>query len=220
MQGSYDIINHNNVIIVYRAEIASFIVDEESEDAIMLKSRTRKAFGKIGNNSYVYNPFVISHPDKISIGNNVKILDNARISIYDVENTNESVVQIEDECYIGYNLSILALAKIHIGRKVLIASNVLITSQNHGINPESTEYYMDQALNGKEVYIGEGSWIGEKTCILPGVNIGKKCVIGAGSVVTKDIPDYCISAGNPAKIIKQYDFEQHKWKKVDKYDNC
>ena len=61
------------------------------------------------------------------------------------------------------------------------------------------------------VRIGEGCWIGERVCILPGITIGKKCVVGAGSIVTKNIPDYCMVAGSPAKVIKVYDFEKHAW---------
>ena len=68
--------------------------------------------------------------------------------------------------------------------------------------------------NNNLITVGDNCWIGEKTTILPGVNIGKGCVIGAMSVVTKDIPDYSIAAGNPARVIKRYDFEAHEWKKV------
>ena len=66
--------------------------------------------------------------------------------------------------------------------------------------------------NGK-VRIGSGSWIGENACIL-GVIIGKQCVIGANSVVTKDIPDYSVAVGIPAKVIKKYNFETQQWERV------
>lgn len=178
------------------------------------KKRWLRHLAGLGQDSFVYNPFIISNPQKIAIGSHVKILDNARLSIY-TEDTNGIVVQIDDGCYIGYNFSILAKDKIHIEKSVLIAANVLITSENHGMDPESSEYYMDQPLSGGPVVIGEGTWIGEKVCILPGVTIGKKCVIGAGSIVTKSIPDYCIAGGNPARILKKYDFEQHTWKRVN-----
>jgi lipopolysaccharide O-acetyltransferase len=98
-----------------------------------------------------------------------------------------------------------------IGNSVLIASNVLISSENHGMNPESDIPYMDQDLIARDVVIKDGAWIGQNVCILPGVTIGEKSIIGAGSIVTKSIPDYCIAAGNPAKVIKKYDFSSHKW---------
>ena len=79
------------------------------------------------------------------------------------------------------------------------------------IDPKTT--YIEQ-----EVQIGEGSWLGENVCVM-GVSIGKHCVVGANSVVTKDFPDYCVIVGAPAKIIKRYCFEQQKWKKTDNNGN-
>ena len=65
-----------------------------------------------------------------------------------------------------------------------------------------------------DVEIGEGSWLGENVCVL-GAIIGRHCVIGANSVVTKDIPDYSIAVGAPAKVIKRYDFTTNSWQKID-----
>ena len=62
-----------------------------------------------------------------------------------------------------------------------------------------------------KVLLENGVWIGNSTIILPGVTIGEKSIIGAGSVVTKSIPPYCIAAGNPAKVIKKYDFNTKMW---------
>ena len=93
----------------------------------------------------------------------------------------------------------------------MIASNVLISSENHGINPELNIPYMRQNLTSNSVSIGDGCWIGEKVIILPGVDIGKKSIVGAGAVVTKSIPDYSIAVGNPARVIKRYDFTKNSW---------
>ena len=64
-----------------------------------------------------------------------------------------------------------------------------------------------------DVEIGDGSWLGENVCIL-GASIGRNCIIGSNSVVTKDIPDYCIAIGSPAKIIKRYNLKTKEWQKV------
>jgi lipopolysaccharide O-acetyltransferase len=71
-----------------------------------------------------------------------------------------------------------------------------------------------QQLQTGPITIGEGCWIGQNVIVLPDVNIGDKCVIGANSVVTKDIPSYSIAVGMPAKVIKKYNFELHRWVKV------
>ena len=67
----------------------------------------------------------------------------------------------------------------------------------------------------KPVKICENVWIGENAIILPGIEIGKNSIIGAGSVVTKNVPENCIVAGNPARIIKKYNFGNKKWEKVN-----
>ena len=73
---------------------------------------------------------------------------------------------------------------------------------------------MDQAVSFlKSVHIGEGSWLGENVCVC-GASIGKHCVIGANSVVINDIPDYCVAAGSPAKIVKKYDFDKKQWVRI------
>ena len=97
---------------------------------------------------------------------------------------------------------------------MLVASNVFISDYNHGIlKPESS--YINNELVLKKIFISDDVWIGQGSYILPGVNIGKYSIIGAGSVVTKDIPDYCMAVGNPAKIIKKYDTLSKQWERVN-----
>ena len=85
---------------------------------------------------------------------------------------------------------------IHIGSGCLVASGTIILAHEHIFRKPDGSYYM------KDTYIGENSFIGVRSLICPGVHIGNQCVIGGGSVVTKDIPDHCIAVGVPAKVIK------------------
>lgn len=186
---------------------------------IFLKSeigiRAKRKFCEFGNESVINKPYLqLSGCKNIVVGNNTTILNNCRLAVYG-EGKKPSIV-IGNNCYIGFGFSALASSKghIYIGNDVLFASNVLITNENHGMNPESNIPYMNQELNAKNISIGNGCWIGENVCILPGVNIGEKSIIGAGAVVTKEIPPFSIAVGNPAKIIKQYSFEEKKWKSV------
>jgi len=143
-----------------------------------------------------------------------------------------SNVQIND-----YN-HIAAVSKISIGDNCLIASNVFISDHNHGIfsdysvsttvvnhkfeslqkpvhchtNPSNFYSYSD--LSTKPIIIGHNVWVGESVIILPGVNIGDGSIVGAGSVVTKDLDCQSIYAGNPAKKIKVFDHKSKKWKKA------
>mgnify|MGYP004500384077 CR=1 FL=1 len=122
---------------------------------------------------------------------------------------------IGDNVCIGNRFSCLSAAKITIDDNCLIASDVMISSENHGTNPEFADSYSDTPLDAKEVWIGKGCWIGEKVSILPGVSIGDRCIIATNAVVTKSFPSYCLIGGVPAKLLKKYNFEKHQWEKVN-----
>ncbi|WP_232323192.1 acyltransferase [Streptococcus sp. S784/96/1] len=151
----------------------------------------------------------INNIDKIKEGNNVVLGYDTRINFF-----GDSRLYIGSGTYCCNRNSFLVGADIKIGENVLLASDICITSENHGINPESKKFYMNQDLVFSPVEIGDGCWIGEKAIILPGVKIGKKSIIGAGSIVTTSIPDYSIAVGNPAKVIKKYNVKEKQWEYV------
>ena len=101
--------------------------------------------------------------------------------------------------FVNYNCTILDVAKVKIGDNCLLAPNVAIYTAGHPVHPDTRASMYEY---GKEVTIGDNVWIGGNAVICPGVHIGNNVVIGAGSVVTKDIPDWAIAAGNPCKVIR------------------
>lgn len=102
--------------------------------------------------------------------------------------------------FANYNCTILDVAKVKIGDNCLLAPNVAIYTAGHPIYPETRNSFYEY---GKEVVIGDNVWIGGNAVVCPGVRIGSNVVIGAGSVVTKDIPDWSLAAGNPCKVIRK-----------------
>lgn len=84
-----------------------------------------------------------------------------------------------------------------------IAANVQLISNNHDL-------YQRQIITCKPVHIGRGAWIGAGSTILPGVTVGKHAIVGAASVVTKDVPDYAVAVGNPARILKYLEKDKFK----------
>lgn len=145
--------------------------------------------------------------NNISVGNDVTIGRSVELTAL----TNYKGQQFSPEIVIGDGSSIQAFSHITainsicIGKGVRIAPNVLITDNAHG----ASEFkLLDLAPNIRPlvskgpVIIEDNVWVGEKASIMPGVRIGKGAIIGANSVVTHDIPPYCVAAGIPAKVVK------------------
>ena len=177
--------------------------------------KQRKEFKYFGENSMIHRPLIpVGNRQYISIGDNVMIHDGLRMQVYPDKVEIPPEIKIGDGTGIGYHVSILACADITIGKNCIIASNVLITSHNHGIDASIDSGYGDQPVTAVPVTIGDGVWIGEQSLVLLGVNIGDRAIIAANSVVTKDVPAYCMAAGSPAKVIKKFNLETHEWEKV------
>ena len=108
-------------------------------------------------------------------------------------------IHVGDDFLCNYNLTILDIAEVRIGNSCMIGPNVLITTVGHPLDREGRKKRMAFC---KEVVIGDDVWIGANAVILPGVHIGSNVVIGAGAVVTRDLPDNCVAAGVPARKIR------------------
>ena len=111
-----------------------------------------------------------------------------------------SHIHVGKNFFANYNCTIIDVAKVIIGDNCQMAPNVAIYTAGHPVHPDTRNTAYEY---GKEVRIGDNVWIGGNTVICPGVTIGDCCVIGAGSVVTKDIPSWTIAAGNPCRAIRE-----------------
>ncbi|OWZ15583.1 Maltose O-acetyltransferase [Phytophthora megakarya] len=109
-------------------------------------------------------------------------------------------IRMGDKCYINFNCAMLDVCKITIGNRVMLGPNVQLYTASHPLNPELRA---SGVMSGKSITLEDNVWIGGNSVVLPGVRIGNGAVIGAGSVVTKDVPPMCVYAGNPAKFIKK-----------------
>lgn len=100
----------------------------------------------------------------------------------------------------NFNLTILDVKEVYIGNHVMIGPNTLITTVGHPLTPKGRRQHLAQA---SEIHIGDDVWIGGNVTILPGVRIGNNVVVGAGAVVTKDIPDNSLALGVPARVVRK-----------------
>lgn len=117
-------------------------------------------------------------------------------------------IEVGDNFFANYNLTILDVAKVVIGNNVQIAPNVSIYTAGHPVHPDSRNSGYEYGI---PVTIGDNVWIGGDVVILPGVTIGSSSIIGAGSVVTKDVPEWVIAAGNPCKVVRKITEEDRKY---------
>ncbi len=194
--------------MIFQRLVRWLIYKYKKNEIDLIKRRIR-----IGNESTIEYPIVVEGEELISIGDNVSILAGSRLQTYPKLLSNPGSITIGDNCYLCYRLSMQAGGDIIIEDNVVMASGVSIISYNHGCNPESDIPYMNQPLSTGTITIQSNVWIGEGVKVLPNVVIGHDSVIGAGSVVTKSIPPYSVAVGNPAVVIKEYDFGEHVWKR-------
>ena len=142
------------------------------------KALLKKMFGRIGESCYIETPFYANWGGKnVYMGNHV---------------------------YANFNLVLVDDAVIEIGDNVMIGPNVVLCTGTHPVSPRLRA---KEAQYNKPVKVGSGVWIGANTMVMPGVTIGENSIIGAGSVVTKDIPANSLAVGNPCHVIRKINGE-------------
>ena len=178
----------------------------------------RFLFKSLGKGSRVVSPLHIDGKENISIGDRVYVGYKTWLAALPLTGEKSCLLELQDGATIGHFNHIYATKKIVLEKDVLTADRVYISDNLHGYSDIHIAIKDQPIIQHGEVVIGEGSWLGENVCVL-GAKIGKHCVIGANCVVTKDIPDYCVAVGIPAKIIKRYDFTTQTWRKTDPQGN-
>jgi len=181
---------------------------------LILKPYYNYILGHLGDKTTIPSSTRFDYPQNIYVGNKVCIGRLSRLSAIPLTGKTHCRINIGDNTYVGSFAHIFCTAKIEIGQNVLIADRIYITDNLHTYSDITIPIIAQPILQISEVQIGDGVWIGENVCII-GASIGKQSVIGANSVVTKSIPDYCVAVGAPAKIIKRYSFEEQTWLKTD-----
>jgi acetyltransferase-like isoleucine patch superfamily enzyme len=161
----------------------------------------------LGSGNTINNPFDIKGGEYIVIGSNTFIGGNGVISAWDNYQNEKFIPQITigDDVIIMDYCHLTSINKIEIRNGTIIGRWVTITDNSHGKMEDEdllTPPIKRNLYSPGPVVIDENVWIGDKVTILPNVYIGKNAIVGANSVVTKDIPDNCVAAGVPAKVIK------------------
>jgi acetyltransferase-like isoleucine patch superfamily enzyme len=177
----------------------------------------RLTMGKIGSSSRLVKAKIDGHKN-IYIGSKVFVNDHGWLACLPLTGNKNCRLTIGDGTYIGRFCHFYATSKIEIGTKVLIADRVYIADNLHEFSDVKIPVIDQGVRQTNEVTIGDGAWLGENVSVV-GASVGKQSVIGANSVVTKDIPDYCVAVGSPARIIKRFSFDKQEWLQTDTEGN-
>jgi acetyltransferase-like isoleucine patch superfamily enzyme len=171
---------------------------------VHIGSRRARRFASFGTGSLICFPWAALYGEgAIRIGRDTLIGPYASLSagmIPGQELITDRIVVLGDRCLIGRGTSIVAHLRVEIGDDVYTGPNVYITDQNHARDDPALPVGR-QAAPERPVEIGNGSWLGAGAVVLPGARIGAHVTVGAGSVVTGDLPDHCVAVGSPARII-------------------
>lgn len=127
----------------------------------------------------------------------------------------DASINLAEGVNIGMFSRLACINEISVGKNVITGSNVFVSDYNHAYEDiEKPISAQGNIVKNNKVIIEDDCWIGTNVVICGNVHIGKHRVIGAGTFVNKDIPAYCVAVGNPAKVVKKYNFDTCEWEKV------
>ena len=169
------------------------------------------AFGAFGKHNYLFD-LELLNPHNIFLG--IYLLINKTL----LASSKGGKLIIGNHVAIGRFSQIYALQSIIIEDGVLMAENTLISDNTHTFTDITTPVRDQDIKPLGNVVIGSGTWIG-RNVVVNGCKIGRNCIIGAYTFLKKDIPDYCVVVGNPARIVKRYNPQSGQWEKTDKDGN-
>jgi acetyltransferase-like isoleucine patch superfamily enzyme len=162
----------------------------------------RYKFGSWGSKSVIEPSAKLINPYLIHVGSEVSISEHAWLNAKDERGNKKPTLIIGDGTSIGRFVHINAWREVVIERFVLIADRVYISDADHKFSELDIPIIHQGDHFKGSIRLKEGCWIGIGAVILPGVTIGKNAIVGANSVIRKDVPDYAVVSGNPATIIK------------------
>jgi acetyltransferase-like isoleucine patch superfamily enzyme len=167
------------------------------------------AFASFGRRSVLQPPILLDGERRIAIGSDVWVGAGSWLRVLSEQRggvTGDDVVlELGDGTNLAGNCTIAAAASVRLGAHVLLARGVYIADHSHAF-ADLERPVIKQGIDGvAPVTLADGSWLGQNVVVCPGVRIGRNAVIGANSVVVRDIPDHCVAVGAPARVIRRLD---------------
>lgn len=171
----------------------------------------------------IRSPYILRGKKYIDFGTQLTTGYWCRFEVFPQNNDKRIRLKFGNNVQLNDFVHISAIEGVEIGDNCLVASHVYISDNSHGVysgdkNEHSSPFISPDCRQyiTAPVSIGKNCWIGEGVIVMPGVTIGEGCVIGAHSIVNKNIPAYSIAVGSPIRIVKKFNFEKKRWVKIEK----
>ncbi len=169
----------------------------------------RISIGKL-NTFQKYSSVII---DGYSNNQNIVIGNKNTFASFSIIKSHGGYIKIGNENFIGERVQIQGRGGVEIGNRCMIGANSFISSSNHNINNPLVDTYLRKEIPAK-TKIDDFVWIGANSVLVAGITIGHHVIVGAGTIVTKDIEPYSMVVGNPGKVIKKFSFDLNTWVKI------
>ena len=170
-----------------------------------------QAFAAFGNGSIIVPPARVTMPEAIEIGDGVVIHEHAWISVVGAVEGHVPKLMIGDGTHIDRLCHIACVGTIEIQDQVLMGERVLIGDTFHEYEDVTTPVIGQPMAPPEKITVERGSYIGLGAMLMPGVTVGEQAYVGAGALVTADVPPRTVAVGNPARMMKRYDDERATW---------
>jgi acetyltransferase-like isoleucine patch superfamily enzyme len=171
-------------------------------------------FAACGPRAHFARPRYVAHPRRIRVGREAYIGKGTSLCVVPATDGSLGEIEIGNRVWITGHLTVYAEKKVVIEDNVLIAGGVFISDASRGHSTAELPYRDQPNEEAASVVIGEGSWLGQNCVIMPGVVIGRRCIVGSNSVVTTSLPPGSVAVGAPARIVKQWDWDAKLWRKT------
>ncbi len=172
----------------------------------------RPGFGACGKGVVVCPPLRFANLRYFHLGDGVIVHRDCWIHVLSGKDEPKAPrLVIQAQTGIGMGSTISVAKEVVLGKFVMLARNVYISDNRHAFEDVETPISAQGIAGVSPVRIDDETWLGQNVCVLPGVHIGRHSVIGANSVVTRDIPDFSVAVGSPARVIKHYDAKSKTW---------
>jgi acetyltransferase-like isoleucine patch superfamily enzyme len=172
------------------------------------------AFASFGAGSWIVPPARVNSPDCVAVGEAVVLLENAWLAVYPQPGLPRPRLSIGDRTRIGRGAHIACIGEVTIEDSVLTADSIYIADTYHGFDDPDTPIGRQPMAAPRPVVIKRGAFLGIRSVILPGVTVGNNAYVAAGAVVSDDVPDRTVVAGNPARPVRVYDEATNEWRPV------